>query len=101
MSEPILWDAHQAGQAIGVTAASFRRMVADGRIPRCVEHRASCGAEKNRRYSVLLLKLWAANVDIERLTDHDLVLDLTTGMVPAVEPEPEPARFHEHAEVLS
>jgi hypothetical protein len=69
---PVLLTAEQAGAMIGVTAATWRRMVDQGRVPACIQHKSTFGQGRCRRYSRHLIELWSANVDIEHLDVADL-----------------------------
>jgi excisionase family DNA binding protein len=77
MTEPLLLTAAQAAAALNVETSTFNRMLREGRIPACIQHRATFGKERCRRYSRRLLELWAAGVDVETLDPADLVHDLT------------------------
>lgn len=72
MTEPLLYTAREAAEALRVDKSTFYRMLREKRIPACVQHRATFGQSRGRRYSRKLLELWAAGVDVENLAPLDL-----------------------------
>jgi hypothetical protein len=89
--ELVLLTAEQAGAMIGVTAATWRRMVDQGRVPACIQHKSTYGQGRCRRYSLHLIELWSANVDIEHLDVADLADVLAGARTAAVPAKPERA----------
>jgi hypothetical protein len=92
VTESILWTAQQAAEAINVEVSTFYRMVREGRIPECVQHKATFGQDRGRRYSRKLLELWAAGIDVENLTDDVLLPELLRTALPPAAGWPVPAR---------
>jgi hypothetical protein len=78
MTELLLYTAKQAGAALGMSEGTFNRMVADGRIPACIQHPATFGQSHTRRYSRHLLELWAAGA-LDENTARIGPLNLPTG----------------------
>jgi hypothetical protein len=60
MTEPLLYSAKQAAEALGIAVATFNQMFREGRIPAVIQHPATFGQTRSRRYSRHLLELWAA-----------------------------------------
>jgi hypothetical protein len=77
MTEPLLYTAKQAAEALGMSEGTFNRMFADGRIPACIQHPATFGQSHTRRYSRHLLELWAAGALDENAVNIG-PLDLTS-----------------------
>lgn len=76
MTEPLLYSARQCADALGIDESTFNRMLADGRIPSRIQHPATFGQGKFRKFSRVLLERWAAG---DLLDDVEIgPLDLTT-----------------------
>jgi hypothetical protein len=77
MTEPLLYSAQQAAEALGIAKATFNQMFREGRIPKVIQHPATFGQTRSRRYSRHLLELWAAGALDENAVNIG-PLDLTS-----------------------
>lgn len=80
--EPLFYTAHEAAEALRVEVSTFYRMFREGRIPECVQHKATFGQDRGRRYSRKLLELWAAGIDVEALNDDVLLAEMLRSTTP-------------------
>lgn len=69
----LLLTATEAAARLGYTEAGFNKKLEDGSIPSCVESPVTYGQKHSRRFSALLLELFAAGVDITQIDETTLV----------------------------